>query len=180
MIEVRIATAEEWPLVHQIMLEAFEEYRGVLDPPSAALSETLEDVRSSVANGGSLLAFMEGQPAGSARYALHEDHAYCSRLAVLPSKRRLGVAGAMLDFIEQTAKGLGIPEVRLSTREVMESNLKLYERQGYTATARSPHPKGGGIVVDFAKRVSSGSASDTSQKFPDRPKIHSHGDPTRA
>lgn len=154
MIQVREAKKSEWPLVRQIMLEAFEEYRGVLEPPSAALSETPEDVKASLAKGGALLAFLDGNPGGSTRYEIHEGYVYCSRLAVLPSKRGHGLACAMLEAIDEIAKSKGLQETRLSTREVMESNLRLYRRQGFELAARYPHPRGGGIVVDFVKRLS--------------------------
>ena len=71
----------------------------------------------------------------------------------MPSMRRHGLGAAMLDFIEQIAKDSALREVRLSTREVMESNLSLYARQGYEIITKKPYPRGGGIVVDLAKKV---------------------------
>ena len=154
MLDVRGATDEEMAIVHQIMLDAFEEYRGALDPPSGAHTETLDDVRASAAEGGAILAILDGISVGSARYEFKADHVYCGRLAVLPTARGRGIGGRMLEFIHEVAKLHGYPEVRLSTREVMESNRRLYLRHGYGIVRRARHPKGGGIVLDFVKRIS--------------------------
>ena len=136
-------------MVHEIMLRAFEEYRGVLDPPSAALSEPalLEDREGE----GALLALLDGEAAGSARYSVKQDHIYCSRLAVLPSQRRRGIARALLAGVEAIGRDFHLREARLSTREVMQSNLLLYQSCGYNVVSKYRHPRGPGIVVDFCK-----------------------------
>lgn len=136
------------------MLEAFEELRGVLDPPSGAHDETLADVKAAVAKGGAVLAFLDENPVGTGRYEIHADHLYCGRLGVLPAYRGQGVCAAMLAFIDQIAVECGRYQVRLSTRETLESNVRLYERHGYKVISRAPHPKGGSsIVVDLAKAL---------------------------
>ena len=153
MIEVRRATRDELPAVHEITLAAFEEYRGKVDPPPNALGETLEEVEASFETNEIILALLDGEPAGTIRLTFTEDHIYCTRVAVHPTKQRRGVAGAMLDHITELAKARGFPEIRLATREVMESNLRLYERNGFQITDRYVHSKGPGIVVDLVKKV---------------------------
>ncbi|MBV6457928.1 MAG: hypothetical protein HONBIEJF_01048 [Fimbriimonadaceae bacterium] len=153
MMEVRNAKEDELPLVRKIMQEAFEEYRGVLEPPSGALTETLGDVRASAAKGGAVLAFLDSQPVGSARYELRGDYLYCWRLSVIPSARGRGIAAAMLEHVHRQAAEAGLPEVRLSTREVMEANQRLYLRLGYEVMSRQLHPKGEGYVLELAKRI---------------------------
>jgi ribosomal protein S18 acetylase RimI-like enzyme len=140
-------------VIHEITRTAFEEYRGKVDPPPSAMGETLEEVEASFATDEIILAFLDGEPAGSIRLSFKDDHIYCSRVAVHPTKQRHGVAGAMLTHIAEIAKAGGYPEVRLATREVMESNLRLYERNGFQVTAKYVHPKGGGIVVDLVKII---------------------------
>ncbi|MCW5940847.1 MAG: GNAT family N-acetyltransferase [Fimbriimonadaceae bacterium] len=152
-VEVRIASDDELPLVYEIMRAAFEEYRGVLDPPSGALVETLDDARRSTAKGGAVLGFVEDRAVGSARFERRTGHVYCWRIAVLPVARGRGVATAMLEHIHGEARRLGYREVRLATREVMESNLRYYRKLGYEVVSRAPHPSGGGIVVELAKRL---------------------------
>ncbi len=153
MIQVRKAKEGELGLVMQIMQAAFEEYRGNLEPPSGALTETLDDVRGSAARGGAVLAFHDGVAVGSARYELRGDHVYTWRLSVLPSARGRGTAAAMLEFIHDLASELGFAEVRLSTREVMESNQQFYFRLGYQVISRNLHPCGEGVVLELAKAI---------------------------
>ena len=153
MLTVRLATTEELSIVHEVMLASFEELRGVLDPPSGAHAETLEDVIVAVEKGGAILALVNKKPVGTARYELHPDHLYCGRVGVLPDHRGQGIASAILEFIDEVAREHALPEVRLSTREVMESNLRLYERLGYRITSRAPHKKGTSIVVELSKRL---------------------------
>jgi GNAT superfamily N-acetyltransferase len=107
------------PMVWSIMQAAFEEYRDVLFPPSGALTETLDQAMVSLERGGAILAFLDGVPVGSARYERRENHIYSSRIGVLPAHRGIGIAGAMLETIDEVARRQGFSEVRLSTREVM-------------------------------------------------------------
>lgn len=153
MIEVRIAGESELPVVHEITLKAFEEFRDKLDPPTGALYETIDEVRALAVTGGAILAFLDGVPTGSARYALNGDHLYCGRLGVLPEARGQGLGGEMLSFLHALARERGLSEVRLATREVMESNLRFYARNGYEITSSEPHQKGGGIVVHLTRKL---------------------------
>ena len=146
MLEVRLASHEELPIVHALMLEAFEEFRDKLDPPTGALKETLADVEAAATQGGAFLAFWDGLPVGTGRYLFQGDHVYCGRLAVKPDYRGRGIAKALLDRIEQVAKEAGYPEVRLATREVMQDNVRLYTSRGYEVVEVSEHQSGGGNV----------------------------------
>lgn len=137
------------------MLAAFEEFRGKLDPPSGALRETLADVRVAASEGGAFLGFLDGEPVASGRYALKEDHLYCGRLAVLPAFRGKGIGKALLAHVEKVAREKGFQEIRLATREVMESNLRLYLSQGYEVQEVFTHPAGTGRVVSMGKRLAS-------------------------
>lgn len=154
MIEIRAAALDEIPLVRQLVLDSFEEYRGKLDPPSGVHSETLEETTEVIARGGAILAFASGEPVGTARYELKSDHLYCGRLGVIPAYRGLGIGRDLLAAVEQIAMDLGFTEIRLATREVLERNMRLYQRCGYVVTFRGKHPKGQGIVIEFTKQLS--------------------------
>jgi GNAT superfamily N-acetyltransferase len=153
MIEIRLATEDEAPLVHALTQAAFEELRGKLNPPSGAHAETLEEVRLTISRGGAILALLDGTPAGCARYELRDRYVYIGRIGVLPSMRKLGIAGAMLEFVERIAIDRDSRELQLGTREVLEANVRLYERHGYVITYRGPHPKGGDNVLEMTKRL---------------------------
>jgi hypothetical protein len=49
-IEIRVANLDEIPIVHKLMLDAFEEYR-LLDVPSSALNGSEEDLLYAINSG---------------------------------------------------------------------------------------------------------------------------------
>ncbi|MBV9898661.1 MAG: GNAT family N-acetyltransferase [Chloroflexi bacterium] len=121
------------------MREAFAEYDGKLPQPSGALRETVEDVRRAMAEGGAALAFIGETGVGSARYLLEADALYVGRVAVLPGYRRRGIASALMAFMEQHAREMGLTRVHIGVRESLPSNLALYESLGYERVNVEPH-----------------------------------------
>jgi ribosomal protein S18 acetylase RimI-like enzyme len=138
---VRLATAEDVPLVRDLMRIAFAEYEGRLGLPSSALNETLEDVAARLAEGGGVLADLDGETVGSGRFLQRDGYVYIGRLSVKPERRRMGVASRMMDFIEQIAHERGFPEARLEVRMGLPENVALYERRGYALVEVTPHPR---------------------------------------
>jgi ribosomal protein S18 acetylase RimI-like enzyme len=147
------ASQEDAPLVFDIMQHAFAEYLGVLDPPSGVHAETLDDVIHAMDDGGAVLAWIDNQPVGTARYAYHGDSCYIGRVSVLPAYRGQGIASAMMDYIEGIARAHGSAYLEIAVRVALESNVHLYERIGYTITETFEHPKGGGMVATMVKRL---------------------------
>src|SRR5881392_3128298 len=99
-LSVRAATLDEAPLVREVMLAAYAEYKGTLPVDSGAHTETVDDVLEDMRQGGALLAHYEGQAVGSVRYRIEDEELYVWRVAVLPAFRRRGVASAMMRFAE--------------------------------------------------------------------------------
>jgi ribosomal protein S18 acetylase RimI-like enzyme len=130
-LEIRDAADREAETVHSILLAAFEEYLGWLDPPSGAHGETLESVERKMAAGGAALAFLAGTPAGCVFFALQERRLYLYRLAVLPEFRRRGLGRALIEFVEARARALGLARVRLGVRLALDAQRAYYERLGY-------------------------------------------------
>jgi GNAT superfamily N-acetyltransferase len=103
--------------VLRLMLEAFAEYDGVLEPRSSALDETVEDVLAVMAKGGAVLAWANGEAVGSGRYELRGGGlVYIGRLSVSPAFRGRGTAAAMVRFIEDAARDAGCREATLDVR----------------------------------------------------------------
>jgi ribosomal protein S18 acetylase RimI-like enzyme len=150
---VTLAQPAQADLVHRVMQAAFAEYAAVLQPPSGAHRETVEDVAQVMAAGGAVLAWCGEEPVGSARFALLPDHVHVDRVAVLPSHRRRGVATAMMRFIEELAPRLGRSELRLGVRRSLPGNLALYQRLGYSILSVAPHPRGPDQVLTLGKRI---------------------------
>ncbi|MFN8449742.1 MAG: GNAT family N-acetyltransferase [Anaerolineae bacterium] len=150
-IHITNAAIDEAPLVYDIMQRAFAEYLGVLDPPSGVHSESLDDVIVALDQGGAILAWIGSEAVGSARYAFREDSCYIGRVSVLPQYRGQGIASAMMEYIEGIARAHGSSYLEIGVRMVLESNINLYKRLGYTITEMFEHPKGGGMVGTMVK-----------------------------
>ncbi len=152
-IEIEFVGTEAAPLVRELMLAAFEEYRGNLVVPSSAHDETVDDVVAHLNEGGGVLARCEGEVVGSGRYEWREGYVYIGRLSVLPPFRGRGVGAAMMEAIHGTARERGVPEVRISVRTLLPKNIELYERLGYVVVARYTHERGNETVVDMTKAL---------------------------
>ena len=142
MTTVTLATGDDAPLVHRIMIAAFEEYRGVLEPPSSTHQETVEDVQRAFDTGGAALAWVGGEAVGSARFQLHPDHLYVGRVSTLPDWRGRGIASALMTFLAGHARTLALHEIRVEVRLSLPSNVALYRRLGFHIVSEQPHPRG--------------------------------------
>lgn len=136
------ATSADAALVRQIMLDAFEEFRGTLEPPSSALDETLEDTRRAIDAGGAVIAWLGDTAVGSARYLPRPDYLYVGRLAVLPAHRGRGVAAALMTAMAEQARALNLPEVRVEVRLSLPGNVAFFRRLGFQTVSEQPHPRG--------------------------------------
>jgi GNAT superfamily N-acetyltransferase len=136
------AASDDAELMRRIMQEAFAEYIGVLRPESGAHTETAEDVRSVLALGGGILAWLGDDAVGAARYERRAACLYVRRVAVLPAYRGRGVASAMMRHLERVAHELGLPAMQVGVRMSLPGNLALYRRLGYELVDVQPHPRG--------------------------------------
>ena len=132
---------------------AFEEYRDVLDPPSGATTESLDDVRAGIAEGGALLAWLDGRVVGTGRYRKRDGWLYAERVGVLPQARGSGVGVALMAAIEDAARAHGCNEVRLATRAALWRNLRFYEGLGYRTISSRRHPRGPDYEITLSKNV---------------------------
>ena len=64
------------------------------------------------------------------------DHLLIWNVAVDPAVQGRGLGRGLLAFAEEHAAGLGLPELRLFTNELMHENVAFYARLGYVETER--------------------------------------------
>jgi N-acetylglutamate synthase-like GNAT family acetyltransferase len=64
------------------------------------------------------------------------DHLQIDNVAVAPERQGSGVGSVLLDFAEDRARALGVPELRLFTHALMTENQAYYARRGYVQTSR--------------------------------------------
>jgi ribosomal protein S18 acetylase RimI-like enzyme len=155
-LSVRLAALDEAWLVRSIMLEAFGEYAGALAVGSSALDESLEDVQAAMRAGGAVLAFLDAEPVGSARFRPEPEpgRIYVGRVSVLPAYRRHGVASALMRYMEEVAAAHGRQTIHVDVRDSLPGNVKLYQSLGYQVISIEPHPRGPDRVWTLHKRLS--------------------------
>jgi GNAT superfamily N-acetyltransferase len=131
-IIVRMAEPDEVHLVYALMRAGFAE-SAEHPNPSSALRETLEDVRARIRKGGAILAFEHGRLAGSGRFVVDREAGCLSyeRLAVHPALRGRRIGSAMVSFLEDHARTLGLREVRADARSQQPDNRPFYLAHGY-------------------------------------------------
>ncbi|MCY1015117.1 GNAT family N-acetyltransferase [Pyxidicoccus sp. MSG2] len=136
---IREAVAADAPLLARLLREAFEEYRGRLDPPSSAHDKTEEVVLRELKDGGALISESPSGAEGCVFFHVKPDHVYLDRLAVLPPYRGRGVARALMEAVEARARALGSTPVRLNVRLALKDHQDWYARQGYAFLSYGTH-----------------------------------------
>ena len=140
-VSVRLVTASDAPLVRELMLRGFEQFRDALDPPSSAFRESDDDVAAAIERGGAAVARLGELPVGSVRFEPEGSWLYIGRLAVVPEARRRGVAQALMLAAEAEAHRFGVREAQLTMREALPGNRALFEKLGYAVISVEPHPR---------------------------------------
>ncbi|MFJ6938424.1 GNAT family N-acetyltransferase [Streptomyces sp. NPDC101132] len=64
------------------------------------------------------------------------DHLFLDSIAVHPEAHGTGLGRQLLEYAEERARALGLPEIRLYTNALMWENQRLYPRFGYEFTER--------------------------------------------
>ncbi|GAB3662090.1 GNAT family N-acetyltransferase [Actinocorallia lasiicapitis] len=109
--------------------EMTERYADLIAAASERQSEALavvEVLATAVAYTG------DGVPVGHAALRRHRGDLELKRMYVAPEHRGTGVANALLDWVERTARAHGAARVILHTGERQPDAIRLYEREGWT------------------------------------------------
>lgn len=140
-LTLRAAGDADVPVITATIRAAFEEYRGVLNPPSGSHNESEASVAGKLHKGGGIIAYIDDVLAGVVLYYPEDDGSlYLGRLAVLPGFRRAGVAKALVNEVEAQAKQGGYPRISLAVRVQLTSNRQFFERMGYQVVRYDRHP----------------------------------------
>ena len=130
-VTLREATEADVAALVALLIAAFEEYRGRLDPPSGAHKESEEQLRQTLHSAHAVLAHVGCELVGCVFYAPMSNSVDLFRLAVLPAYRRRGIGRALIEYVERRALALGSPCVQLGVRVALPANRAYYERMGY-------------------------------------------------
>ena len=138
---IRAATVADVPVLLTLIHEAFDSYRGRLDPPSGAHAETAESLAALFVRGErAVLAAVNGRPAGCAFYVQTGVEMYLHRLAVLPALRRTGIGQALVEYAVAEAAASDCAYLRVGVRLALPENIAFFERQGFVKIAEACHP----------------------------------------
>ncbi len=143
---IRFVQAEftDAPALLAVILAAYAEFLGKLDPPSGAFAETEQSIAAKLTKGGAIKAVVDGAAGseliGCVLYEPQGAFMYFGRLAVLPAWRRFGVARGLIAAVEEQTKGAGLSRVQIGVRLVLPAHQAYYEALGYQLIEYACHP----------------------------------------
>ncbi|MFI7387943.1 GNAT family N-acetyltransferase [Streptomyces sp. NPDC049813] len=145
---VRRATAADVPAIAAVTDAAYRPYIariGLVPQPMEA------DHAADVAAGR---VYVTGEPdvIGLVVVEARPGHLFLDSIAVHPAAHGQGVGRGLLGFVDEHARGLGLPEVRLYTHVSMVENQRIYPRYGYEIVERrvdGPYDR-----IHYRKRLS--------------------------
>lgn len=132
MLEIRLARPGDEETVARLLLDAFEPFREQYTPGGFADTTAGADViRDRLASGRIWLAFEGNAAVGTVSALPEHDRIYIRSMAVAPHAQGRGVGQALLDTLEQYARGQGCQKLYLYTTFVLPGARPLYEKNGF-------------------------------------------------
>ncbi|ELK39464.1 GNAT family acetyltransferase [Brevibacillus agri BAB-2500] len=131
-MNMRIASAKDAPILTSLMHAAFQ----AAVPPSSALSETVEDVATQLAEGRTSGHLLEGRSSGrdGAVFSGKLTRFTFFRLSVDPSRQGRGIGRSIIRWLEAWAAQNGKAALTCRVRMEMEANMRLYRSEGFVVT----------------------------------------------
>ncbi len=128
---VRPAVDADVPAVKHVVDAAFEHYiERIGIRPAPMDNDHAANVRA-----GEVFV-VAAPPVAAVVLVPMDDHLYLDTVAVHPSRQGEGLGRVLLEYAEQYARELDLPEIRLCTNAMMWENQKLYPRLGYERVDR--------------------------------------------
>jgi tRNA threonylcarbamoyladenosine biosynthesis protein TsaE len=134
-LEIRHVGPEGAEAVRSVVVPAFEA-RPRLDPPAAALNESLTELAAMLANGaGGLVARFEGRDVGALVLDPRGSTMYLRRFGVLPDAQGHGIARMLIEAAVEHAHDFD--DLTVVAREELPRTRRFWERQGFREIRRS-------------------------------------------
>lgn len=143
MFNYHLTASEALP----IMLAAFERYKEDLQP-SSALKETVESLEQELENGVYCIGYqLENKLVAMSKYKWMPNALYFSRLSVLPSYQRRGIASKLVDELARMALAQHKAFLQCKVRKSEAGNIALYTKLGFTITTEELYTNLNGEVM---------------------------------
>jgi tRNA threonylcarbamoyladenosine biosynthesis protein TsaE len=137
MSDLRVAEVgpTEAGVVRDVVHAAFGP-RERLDPPSTALTETVESLAEALTRAGGLVCWVDGEPAGALVFDESGAGLALRRVSVVPHFQSRGVATALVGVAEEVAAVRGYDDVSLLARQELPATVTFWRRRGYSVLRR--------------------------------------------
>lgn len=130
-IHLRRVGAESAEAVHAVVEAAFAA-RPPLDPPTAALSETAASLASALADGGGLIATLDGEVIGACLLLVEDDTLWLRRFGVLPASQHHGVAGLIVEAaVDEASVDPRISALAVLARPELPATVGFWRAHGF-------------------------------------------------
>jgi ribosomal protein S18 acetylase RimI-like enzyme len=155
-MKIKFAEISDAPLIHDLMIKAFTEYKDEV-PPSSALEETIQLISTALKDDErALIGYVDGDAVGMVRFRLNENGVYFYRLSVIPEKQGQGMAKKIIKSLEDYAIQNGKTAIRCKVRMTVPKNIELYSSIGYSIYDEGVVVKPNGVdikVVSMKKQL---------------------------
>lgn len=128
------ASASQAEEAHILLNEYYREVEVLLRDMPESVDKFLNNPDS-----GLWIAYVEGTPAGCVVLKPLEEiqsAGECKRLYVRAQFRRMGIANALLDAMEEYARSCSLSWIYLDTKDDLEAAITLYNLRGYEPCER--------------------------------------------
>ncbi|HUR99934.1 MAG TPA: GNAT family N-acetyltransferase [Pyrinomonadaceae bacterium] len=132
MVQIRRAVETDAEVISEVLLESFSTFREHYTPEAFEIvTPSAELIRERFAEGPMWIGIIDETIVGTASAMPEPDWLYVRSIAVLPSARGMGIAGKLLDAIEEYAVSEGFEKLFLYTTYFTTGAVELYEKHGY-------------------------------------------------
>jgi GNAT superfamily N-acetyltransferase len=139
-VEIRLAAAEDAPVVASVLYESFAEFKALYtDSGFAATALGAQQVLARMHEGPVWVAVRQGVVVGTVAAIVKDESVYVRGMAVLPTARGLKAGARLLRQVEGWATSQSCNRLFLSTTPFLHSAIHLYERSGFRRINRDLH-----------------------------------------
>jgi N-acetylglutamate synthase-like GNAT family acetyltransferase len=133
-VHVRPGETCDAPSLRELARDSYSQY---VDAEGSEPEPMKTDYLAAIERGHTWVAQLRDEIVGLLILEPYPDYLLLDNIAVANRLRGHGIGRLLMDFSEQRASELGLPEIRLYTGAVMTQNRHYYAHRGFTETRRA-------------------------------------------